>query len=314
MPLVSICIPTYNYAAFLGDAVASAVAQTCPDVEILIVDNCSTDATADVAASWVRRDRRVRYLRNDANVGMARNFNLALRAAAGEYVKILCADDWLDARAIERSVAEIERHPGAALVTTGRLLAAARDRASGLVAYARTLRAVRGADAIRRCLFGTNYIGEPSATLFPRRLAARGFDESYPHLVDLEMWFHLLEQGSLVCIPEPLTCVRIHQGQGTQANLRARQILADKKRLYAAYGSRDYIRSTPRERAMWKLRMAYNAWTADRAAGGARTAGVAEFVPPAVFYAALPFLRASHGLRALMRRARYRVKRPPVAQ
>jgi hypothetical protein len=227
---------------------------------------------------------------------------------------MLCADDWLDARAIERSVAEIERHPGATLVTTARLLAAAPDEASGLVAYASTLCTVRGPDAIRRCLFGTNYIGEPSATLFPRRLAARGFDESYPHLIDLELWFHLLAQGSLVSLPDPLTYIRVHEARSTQANIRARQILVDKKRLYAAYGSRDYIRSTPRERAMWKLRMAYNAWTADRAAGGARTAGIAEFVPPAVFYAALPFLRASHGLRALMRRARYRVKRPPVAQ
>ncbi len=313
MPRVSICIPTYNYAAYLDQAIGSALEQTYRHLEVVVVDNCSTDATESLAEAWVRRDPRVRYLRNHSNVGLARNFNLALRAARGEYVKILCADDWLHSRAVELSVAALEKHPQASLVTTGRLHATSKGEVSGLLSYARASCTAHGTAAIRRCLFGTNYIGEPSATLFPRRLAERGFNEAYPFLIDLEMWFHLLEQGALMCLPDPLTYIRIHEDQNTRANIRARQILADKKRLYAEYGSRGYMHSIWHERMMWRLRMAYNAWTADRSAGGGSADSVSEFVPPALFYAALPFLRAAHGLRAAIGRARYRAKHPPIA-
>lgn len=313
MPRVSICIPTYNYAAYLDQAIASALGQTYRDLEVVVVDNCSTDATEAVSAAWVRRDPRVRYLRNHRNVGLARNFNLALSAAGGDYVKILCADDWLDPRAVELSVAAFESHPQASLVTTGRLHATSMGEASGFASYARVSCTTHGTAAIRRCLFGTNYIGEPSATLFPRRLAGRGFDEAYPFLIDLEMWFHLLEQGSLVCLPDPLTYIRIHEDQSTRANMRARQILADKKALYTAYGCRDYMRSRWDERMMWRLRMAYNAWTADRSAGGGSTDSVSEFVPPALFYAALPFLLAAHGMRTAIGRARCHARHPPAS-
>lgn len=309
MPLVTVCIPTYNYAAYLDDAIGAALQQTYTDLEVVVVDNCSTDGTGALVDSWLRRDNRVRYVRNDANVGMARNFNVALRQATGAYVKVLCADDWLHPRAIEACVAELERQPRAALVTTGRILASQRGDSSGLASYCTSRSTVDGPSAIRRCLFGTNYIGEPSATVFRRSLAARGFDETYPHLIDLEMWFHLLEQGDLVCIPEALTYIRLHEGQSTQANMRARHILADKKRLYAAYGGRGYVRSTWMERSLWRLRMAYNAWSAQRSTGAGGPGDVSEFVPVPVFYAALPFLRGSHGVRTVLQRVRYRFKR-----
>jgi glycosyltransferase involved in cell wall biosynthesis len=309
VPLVTVCIPTYNYAAYLGDAIGSVLQQTHTDVEVVVVDNCSTDGTGPLVDGWLRRDKRVRYVRNDTNVGMARNFNLALQQARGEYVKVLCADDWLHPRALELSVAELKRHPRAALVTTGRILVAQQNDKSGLASYCARPGVIDGPSAIRRCLFGTNYIGEPSATMFRHGLVRRGFDETYPHLVDLEMWFHLLEQGDLVCIPQGLAYIRQHEAQGTQTNIRARQILADKKRLYAMYGARDYIRSTWMDRTLWKLRMAYNAWTAQQSTGAGGPGDVSEFVPVPVFYAALPFMMGSHGVRTALQRVRYRFKR-----
>ena len=76
-----------------------------------------------------------------------------------------------------------------------------------------------GRAIITRCLAeNTNLIGEPSAVLFRRQDAARGFSPRYRQCVDLEMWFHLLEGGDLVYSPEPLCCFRVHGRQQTAVN------------------------------------------------------------------------------------------------
>ena len=269
MPAVSVCVPAYNYGRFLPDAIGSVLAQTWRDFELVVVDNCSSDDTAAVLERFARADARLRHVRNATVLPMSANFNRALRLAEAEYVKILCADDWLAPRALERSVAALAEHPGAALAATGRLIVSEAGRRLGERRYAARPALVDGRAAINRCLFGTNYIGEPSAVLFRRRLAARGFDEAYPHLVDLEMWFHLLEQGALVCLPEPLAMVRRHGAQLTRDNLRLGGIVADKTRLYGAYAGKPYVRRTPWNLLRWRLRLAWNrahAWLAERRA------------------------------------------------
>src|ERR1019366_10452478 len=76
-----------------------------------------------------------------------------------------------------------------------------------------------GAEVIARCLAeDRNLIGEPSAVLFRRRDGARGFDLRYRQIVDLEMWFHLLEKGGLAYTREPLCAFRCHPLQQTERN------------------------------------------------------------------------------------------------
>src|SRR5438477_1259628 len=92
IPSVSICIPTFNDAAVVGDALRSALRQEYPRLEIIVIDNNSTDQTGEVVAGIAAGDNRFRYSRNSENIGMARNFNACIAAAIGEYVLILCAD------------------------------------------------------------------------------------------------------------------------------------------------------------------------------------------------------------------------------
>ena len=268
-PVVSVCIPAYNYGRFLPDAIGSVLAQTWRDFELVVVDNCSDDDTAAVLERFGRSDTRLRYVRNATVLPMGANFNRALRLAQGEYVKILCADDWLAQHALERSVAALGGNPEAALAATGRLIVSEAGQRLGERRYASRPAVIDGRAAINRCLFGTNYVGEPSAVLFRRHLAARGFDEGYPQLFDLEMWFHLLEQGALACLPEPLAIVRRHGAQVTRGNLRLGGIVADKMRLYAAYAARPYVRRTPWNLLRWQVRLAWNrarAWLAGKLA------------------------------------------------
>lgn len=106
---VTIAIPTFNRVGYLRTSVDSALAQTYPNLEIVISDNCSTDGTADYLATL--DDPRIVVLRQPRNLGMIGNWNECLRRATGEYFLLLSDDDLLEPQAIERLVSAIERAP-----------------------------------------------------------------------------------------------------------------------------------------------------------------------------------------------------------
>lgn len=92
-PLISVLIPTYNHGEFLGQAIESALAQQFHSFEVIVSDNCSTDNTQAVVARY-QNDPRLRYSRNDSNLGMVGNMQKLLELAQGEYCAVLCADDF----------------------------------------------------------------------------------------------------------------------------------------------------------------------------------------------------------------------------
>lgn len=115
--LVSVVIPTYNRAARLLRAVGSALAQTHPDVEVVVVDDGSTDGTHDVLTERMSGDSRVRYL-DRPNGGPAAARNTGLDAARGDYVAFLDSDDeWLPWK-LEFELACLDRLPAAGMVWT----------------------------------------------------------------------------------------------------------------------------------------------------------------------------------------------------
>ena len=117
-PLVSVLIPVYNGEAFLAEAIASALVQTHRTLEVLVVDDGSTDGSAAVALEFTRRDPRVRYLTHPGgqHLGTSATRTLGIRESRGEYVAPLDADDvWLPAK-VERQVAELRGCAGAAFL------------------------------------------------------------------------------------------------------------------------------------------------------------------------------------------------------
>src|SRR5262245_34703254 len=94
-PLVSVALPVYNGENFIAEAIASVLAQSVTDLELIIQDNASTDRTREICAEFVARDPRVRYFRNPRNLGAAPNYNLAYKSASGRYFKWLAHDDRL---------------------------------------------------------------------------------------------------------------------------------------------------------------------------------------------------------------------------
>jgi CDP-glycerol glycerophosphotransferase len=135
VPAVSVVVICFNDAGNLATAVKSATAQTFRDLEVLVVDDGSTDATPEVARSLAATDPRVRYLRLDDNSGgCSRPRNVGLTASRGDYVAFLDSDDVLPRRAVARLMTGAQRAD--ADLTCGRLLRRHHDPTRFLAAYA----------------------------------------------------------------------------------------------------------------------------------------------------------------------------------
>ncbi len=106
--LVSIIMPAYNCARFIRESINSVLAQTYTAWELLIVDDCSTDNTAEVVDNYA--DSRIRYMRNEQNKGAALSRNKALREAKGRYIAFLDADDTWTHDKLEKQIAFMQQN------------------------------------------------------------------------------------------------------------------------------------------------------------------------------------------------------------
>ena len=267
-PRVSVCIPAYRAEATIGAAIASVLAQTIDDWELLVLDDCSPDATLVVARAF--SDPRIRVDVQPTNVGAEANWNDVVARARGRYVKLLCSDDLLEPTCLARQADALDAHPSAVLAASPRHIIDARGR---IVLRARGLGGLRGLvpgpQAARRLVrSGTNLLGEPSAVLFRRDALDPGgaFDGRHPYLIDVELYLRLLRAGDLVAVPEPLASFRVSptswssalarvQGAQARALFHEEAARADSAvtRLDAALGAARTRILTPLRRAVFAL-------------------------------------------------------------
>lgn len=110
-PAISIGLPVYNGAAHLSQALESLLAQSFTDFEIIISDNCSTDATPEIIAGFAARDQRVRVIRQARNIGALANFRYVLDAARAPYFTWAAYDDWREANFLEAAHGALAADP-----------------------------------------------------------------------------------------------------------------------------------------------------------------------------------------------------------
>lgn len=115
IPKVSIGMPVYNGERYIRQALDSVLNQTFADFELIICDNASTDATREICLEYAEKDSRIRYHRNEKNIGAGPNFNLAVTFARGEYFKWAAHDDICHETFIESCVNELENDQEAVL-------------------------------------------------------------------------------------------------------------------------------------------------------------------------------------------------------
>jgi glycosyltransferase involved in cell wall biosynthesis len=198
--LVSVIIPTYNRAALVTEAVASVLAQTCRDFELLVVDDGSTDGTDAALAAFAGQLKVLRHPRR-RGVSAARNSGIA--AARGVWLALLDSDDlWLPEK-LARQLNYLTAHPELMLCQTEEIWV----RRGVRVNQPQSHRKVGGRifrPSLERCLIS------PSAVLLNRRLLERhgGFDEDLPAAEDYDLWLRLAWRYPVGLLPEPLIIKR----------------------------------------------------------------------------------------------------------
>ncbi len=206
-PKLSVCLPTYNRAAYLRQTLSSILGQTLGDFELIVGDNCSTDATRDVIAAV--RDPRVRYVRNKTNIGHYRNMNRCMELARGRYLCIVHDDDIYAPEFLACESELLDRHPNVGMVHCAvYVVSSDRQRLRICRAYSRT--GVReGRKEFVRYLGGHNVCC--STVMFRRAL----YEAVGPFNADLMcgdwlMWLQFALRADIGFVATPLVEMRQH--------------------------------------------------------------------------------------------------------
>lgn len=246
-PLVSICIPTYNSGATLGETLASVLGQSYSRLEILVVDNASTDNTIEVASRF--DDFRIRIHRNAENIGAEGNFNRCIELASGAYTAIYHADDLYTARMVAEQVDFLERHQEAGGVLTEAVVIDGCGREKGAISFPAELRrSVAGVDfheLLSALLRHSNFLICPSAmvrtTVYKNDIKSwRG--ELFGSSADLDIWLRIARRSRLGLLPAKLMKYRVSDDQYS-SKVRYQTKRADFFCVMDHYLEQDYVRS-----------------------------------------------------------------------
>jgi glycosyltransferase involved in cell wall biosynthesis len=207
---VSVVVPCYNQARFLGEAIESVLSQGYADFEIIVVDDGSKDGTQEVAAGYVKENSRVRLI-SQQNRGQAAARNRGLAEAHGEYVVFLDSDDRLVGEALEVGVRELEAHPGSAFVSG----ICRKITADGSVVPEWEQFRVRDdpyLELLRSCPV---YV---PAVMYRRSVfdAVGDFDTTYRAAEDYDLYYRILERFPVHCHDALVAEIRRHEANMTR--------------------------------------------------------------------------------------------------
>ncbi len=198
IPLISILCPTYNGAKWIGRAIESVLKQSFKDFELLIIDDGSTDQTAQIVHQYMHRDERIKYFKSNKNLGVQKSSNLGLKEAQGEFIARIDDDDeWIDKNKLKKQFEFLRSFGDYGLVGTGVAVA---DNHREVFRYLgpQTDKEIRRQILYRNCF--TN-----STVLFRRRLALElgGYNESREilHLEDYDLWLRIGTRAKFANLP-----------------------------------------------------------------------------------------------------------------
>jgi len=236
-PKVSVCIPTYNGAAYLSECIESVTRQTFEAIEILIVDDGSSDNSVFIAQEYMRADKRVRLSVNKKNVGLVGNWNHCIDLASGQWIKFVFQDDILAPECITRMLDSTR--PDVDLVAVHRsVIYQEGTPVSVKEMYEKYLSDHNLTNLFPNCSYISpreftriliqaphgNCIGEPTATLVRKSAFAKygRFNLNLISLCDWEYFARVAVNTGLCYVAEPLAYFRV-QSSAASAAIRSQR-------------------------------------------------------------------------------------------
>ena len=225
-PLITVAIPVFNGENEIADSIQSVLNQTFLNFELVVIDDCSTDRTLDVARSF--SDPRIRIIQNEANLGYIGNFNRTVSEAKGKYLKILCHDDVIVPSCLEMQLEPfLESQGNGVSISTGLKKVVNSDRIEVISPQGLkgSTRYVDGTSIVRKCVrAGRNLIGETSVTLVRTDDLRKIGSFQTKYTLDLNMWFRVLQLGDLYFTNEIVSEFRIIDTSGTAAQSKTQAL------------------------------------------------------------------------------------------
>jgi glycosyltransferase involved in cell wall biosynthesis len=218
---VSVVTPFHNTAPYLAQCIESVLAQTCPNFEYILVDNCSTDGSGEIAEKYASRDPRIRLVRRTSLLPQVRNYNRALEEISGtsRYCKIVQADDYIFPNCLQMMVAAFERHESVGLISSY-WLKGNEVRGTG---FPHATPMLSGREMARLYLrTGLWVFGSPTAVMYRSSLINKGepfFDESALH-EDTEKCLQILKNWDFGFVNQVLSFSRV-ENDGISSAVRS---------------------------------------------------------------------------------------------
>ncbi|MBX3347830.1 MAG: glycosyltransferase family 2 protein [Nitrospira sp.] len=215
-PLVTVVTIVYNGEKYLAECIESVLAQTYRNLEYVIVNNCSTDSTLEIAREYAAKDERIRVVCNDRHVTVMENYNIGFRSLSSEskYCKMVDADDWITPDCLSKMVGLMEAHPTIAIVGAYQL-EGDKVQWKGLPP---SVEKISGKEACRISLMDDlSIFGPPTSNLYRADLI-RKHDPFYsvlePH-GDICANYEYLQHDDFGFVHETLSVRRVHHGRET---------------------------------------------------------------------------------------------------
>ncbi len=211
MPLVSVIMPCFNHALFVGESIEAILAQSVADLELIIVDDCSRDDCRTVIEKYAGADRRVRAIYHDRNLGASRSRNDGIRAARGEYLAFCDADDvWMPMK-LARQLEVLRKNPMHDVAYCDAEIVNERGMATGKRFSNQLPVPGDGSGRLFHKFCTRNFVNTQTVVL--RRncvLDGRYFDERIKWVEDWWFWVRVSHRHSFVYTDEVLAKYRVH--------------------------------------------------------------------------------------------------------
>lgn len=207
-PKVSIQMCTYNRAHFIEQAIESVLSQTFTDWELLILDDSSTDNTNDLISKYTN-DKRIKYFKNEVNLGIVRNRNKGLNLSIGEYIAVLDSDDyWIDDSKLEKQIEFLDNNIEYALVGTNMRIVDENNVSLKDLKYPTSDKVIRS-----RMLIKNNFCH--SSTLYRKNVAEKlgGYDNSLQLAEDYNLFLNIGINNKIANIDTFGVAYRKHSNQ-----------------------------------------------------------------------------------------------------